>query len=114
MGIVTLVIIGGRGFAGEETMADDCYERLLQIAPDSTWVRLSFSKKPVVRMYAFDALFYRNSPDLKGVKDRLRNDKAAVLSVSGCTEITASICFFVSIERNKVDSSTHARPSLGK
>ena len=90
------VIIGGVGIEGKENTAAESYKKLLQVAPDSVWVRLSYSEKPVVRMYAFEALFSRNSPDLESVKTRLKADTATVCRVSGDVEMNLSIGSLVS------------------
>jgi hypothetical protein len=90
------VITGGAGFTGKVYPQADAYKTLLRVAPDSVWVRLSYSEKPVVRMYAFDALFSKNSPELEGVRSRLKNDKAAVCEVFDDVTVTSSIGDIVS------------------
>ena len=58
---------GGIEIEGSESRVFNAYKRLLKIAPDSLWVRLSYSDKPVVRFYALEALVQRNSPLLDSV-----------------------------------------------
>ena len=95
------VITGGVGFTGKDNPTADAYKSLLQIAPDSVWVRLSHSEKPVVRMYAFEALYNKNSPDLEEVISRLKTDTAAVCEISGDMKTTSSIGQIVSAIRRK-------------
>lgn len=97
------VITGGVGFTGKDNPTADAYKSLLQIAPDSVWVRLSYSEKAVVRMYAFEALHSKNSPELEEVTSRLKTDTAVVCEVSGDLEITTSIAQFVSMVRRRKD-----------
>jgi hypothetical protein len=91
------VYFGGIGYTGTESEVYDCYQRLLEIAPDSTWDNLSHNKNPILRIYAFDALKTRNSDNLQGVKHRLQKDKATFRLVSGCTEFVWTVSSFVSI-----------------
>jgi hypothetical protein len=90
------VITGGVGITGAENSAAVAYQKLLRIAPDSVWLALSHSKKPVARMYAFRALHFKNSPDLDRVRSRLRNDTALVCEIADDVTITTSIGDFVS------------------
>lgn len=90
------VYFGRIGYAGEESMVYDTYLRLLQIAPDSIWLRLSFSKNPVLRVYAFEALESQKSKYLQVVKNRLRKDKATICYVSADIRIIYSISSLVS------------------
>ncbi|GGB19872.1 hypothetical protein [Puia dinghuensis] len=91
------VIIGGVGITGKDNPAADAYKTLLRIAPDSVWVRLSYSEKPVVRMYAFEALLSKKSPDLERVKNRLKKDTATVCEIFGDVSMTSSIGELVSL-----------------
>jgi hypothetical protein len=89
---------GGIGIAGEESEVYDCYKRLLAIAPDSMWLRLSHHTKPVVRMYAYRALQQKNSPDYGKVKRWLARDTATVCEQAGCTIMTFSLKEFIAWE----------------
>jgi hypothetical protein len=82
---------GGIGIEGKESPVFDAYKRLLKIAPDSLWVRLSYSDKPVVRLYALEALVKKNSPLLDGVERRLKNDSAGVCTIADDLGISYSI-----------------------
>jgi hypothetical protein len=93
------VIIGGVGITGKDSPSSDSYKTLLRIAPDSAWVRLSYSKNPVARMYAFEALLSKNSPDLERVRGRLKNDTAVVCEISDDVTVTSSIGDLVSLTR---------------
>ena len=92
----TCVITGGVGFTGKDNPAGDAYKRLYRMAPDSVWVRLSYSEKPVLRMYAFIALLNKNSPELAGVESRLKTDTGVVCEISDDVTETTSIGFTVS------------------
>jgi hypothetical protein len=93
------VIIGGVGITGRVNPAADSYTTLLRIVPDSVWVRLSYNEKAVVRMYAYEALFSKSSPELEQVKIRLKRDTAMVCQIFDDVTITASIGEFVSLGR---------------
>ena len=89
------VYFGRIGFAGEESEVYDCYQRLLEIAPDSVWVSLSHNKNPVIRIYAFEALKAKKSPNLREVKVRLQKDRATVCYVSADNRVIYSVGFYV-------------------
>jgi hypothetical protein len=89
------VYFGGIGFTGEENEVYDCYQRLLEIAPDSVWVNLSHNKNPILRIYAFEALKNKKSPNLVDVKARLRKDQATVCYISGDNKVVYSVGFYV-------------------
>lgn len=90
------VITGGVGFTGEETPAGIAYQKLFLCAPDSIWVRLSYSENPVLRMYAYLALLNKKSPELKGLVNRLKTDTAVVCEIDDDVTMTSSIGWFVS------------------
>jgi hypothetical protein len=92
------VILGGVGFSGVETSEYSSYKQLLAIAPDSFWIRLSYSRNPVARVYAFEALFDRKSPDLFSIAERLKNDSSSVEEWSGCVEMPERIDEFVAFK----------------
>lgn len=90
------VYIGGIGYTGDESEVYDSYQRLLEIAPDSLWVKLSFNKNPVLRVYALKALVTKNSSKLFEANDRLQKDKDTICYVAGDTRMSFSVSFFVS------------------
>lgn len=89
------VYMGGIGFTGEENQIYDCYLRLLEIAPDSIWVELSYNKNPVIRIYSFKALKTRKSPRLPEVIGRLQMDTATFCYVSGDVSMPNSVGGFI-------------------
>jgi hypothetical protein len=89
------VYFGRIGLAGEESEVYDCYQRLLEIAPDSVWVNLSQNKNPVIRIYAFEALKAKKSPNLREVKVRLQKDHATVCYVSADNRVIYSVGLYV-------------------
>ena len=90
------VYIGGIGYAGEENEVYDCYQRLLEIAPDSIWSELSYNKNPILRTYAFKAFQDKKSLQLRDVKERLQKDEATICYVSGDVSATYPVSLFVS------------------
>jgi len=93
------VYFGRIGYNGEESEIYDCYQRLLEIASDSIWIKLTNDKNPVLRVYAFRALESKKSSRLQEVKDRLLKDKATVCYVSADTRIIVSVSSFVSTSK---------------
>jgi hypothetical protein len=89
------VYFGSVGIAGEESEVYDCYQRLLEIAPDSVWIKLSYNENPVLRLYAFEALKATKSPDLQKTKARLQRDKATVCYISADNRVIYSISSYV-------------------
>ena len=87
---------GRIGYAGEENEVYDCYQRLLEIAPDSIWVKLSYNKNPILRIYASDALETRKSLYLRDVKKRLQKDTARFWHAAADMRMELSVGFFVS------------------
>lgn len=86
------------GISGSPSEIYAFYDSLLRIAPDTLWRKLTYSKKPVMRYYAFKALMEKKDPDLQKVITRLEKDKAPVEVVSGCTGLKGSLCFFVAMD----------------
>jgi hypothetical protein len=66
------------GIEGRKSYIYNCYEKLLEVASDSLWTELSYSKSPVMRYYAYKALFSRESANLQSVRNRLVKDTAQV------------------------------------
>jgi hypothetical protein len=66
------------GIEGRKSYIYCCYEKLLETASDSLWVKLSYSKSPVMRYYAYKALFSRESTNLQSVRNRLIKDSSQV------------------------------------
>ena len=66
------------GFEGRESHVYNSYEKLLDIVSDSLWVKLSYSKSPVMRYYACRALFSNGSDNFLSVRDRLKKDTAHI------------------------------------
>ena len=91
------VITGGVGFTGQETPAGIAYKKLFLYAPDSVWIRLSYSENPVLRMYAYIALRNKKSPELGRVENRLKTDTAVVCKIDDDVTMTTSIGQFVSL-----------------
>jgi len=92
------VYIGGIGITGEESREYDCYKRLCEICPDSVFVRLSFNKSAVVRLYAYYALLKKNKTLALRVQERLLNDKKLVSCQSGCIIMKMPISSFVQFQ----------------
>ena len=87
----------GVGMNGEENRVYDCYDRLLQIAPDSLWFNLSHNKSPVVRVYAYKTLLNKKDPKLPLVKNFLKKDTSTVCWSSNDINIKCSISYLISI-----------------
>ena len=66
------------GFEGRKSYIYSCYEKLLEVASDSLWVKLSYSKSPVMRYYACMALLSNKSANFISVKNRLLKDTTEV------------------------------------
>ena len=63
------------GFTGENSILYETYETLNQIASDSLWLKLTYSKSPVMRCYAYHAILSKqNNKLINEVKSRLIND----------------------------------------
>ena len=105
------VITGGVGFTGEDNPTAAAYRKLFRIAPDSVWVRLSYSEKLVLRMYAFIALLNKNSSELDLVEGRLKTDTGVVCEISDDITETNSIGNIVSavmeVKRRQHGSQKH-------
>ena len=74
------------GMEGRKSYIFSCYEKLLEVASDSLWVKLSYSKSPVMKYYAYKALFSKENTNLQSVRDRLIKDTSQV-----CFHITDRI-----------------------
>ena len=72
------------GFIGEKSKIYSCYEKLLEIASDSLWIELSYSKSPVMRCYAYQALLLKENINLPSIRNRLIKDTSSVCTYSGC------------------------------
>ena len=66
------------GFTGRKSHVYGCYEKLLDAASDSLWVELSYSKSPVMRCYACNALLSNESTNFLSVRNRLLKDTTEV------------------------------------
>ena len=66
------------GWATKKSHTYNCYKTLLEIVSDSLWVELSYSKSPVMRYYAYEALLTRESANLSSVRSRLLKDTTQV------------------------------------
>lgn len=86
------------GFTGKPSEIYSLYAALLRVAPDTLWRKLSFSKKPVMRYYAFKALMKKKDPCLPQVIARLEKDKASVDVVSGCIVMGSPLCLLVALD----------------
>lgn len=86
------------GFTGEPSEIYALYAALLRVAPDTLWRKLTFSKKPVMRYYAFKALMEKKDPGLPQVIARLEKDSAGVEVTSGCSTIGLPICLWVAFD----------------
>lgn len=100
--MVNCVYFGKIGYAGEENEVYDSYQRFLEIAPDSMWVKLSYNKNPILRIYAFDELDTRKSLCLQDVKKRLQKDEATVCHVFADTRMSYSVSFLFRIRNRSV------------
>jgi hypothetical protein len=93
------VYSGRVGYTLEESEIYDCFQRLLEIAPDSIWVQLSFHRNPVIRIYAFEALSTKKSSYFQAVKERLQKDTASFCYVAADIRTTYSIGSFVAVAK---------------
>ena len=66
------------GYTGERSKVYICYKELLEIASDSLWVKLSYSKSVAMRYYAYEALLMKESTNLSSVRNRLLKDTTQV------------------------------------
>ena len=67
-----------------------CYEKLLKIVSDSLWIKLSYSKNPVMRYYAYNALLTRKNDNISSIRNRLIKDRESVC-VHTCDMINCEI-----------------------
>lgn len=78
-----------------EGYAYNCYERLLEVAPDTTWLRLGSSTNPVTRYYACRALYQKHSPYAKALQQKLLKD-STLLGMQSCDlQLTLPLSYFV-------------------
>ena len=70
------------GWAARKSHIYDCYEKLLEIASDSLWVELSYSKSPVMKYYAYNALFSKGNINSLSIRNRLIGDTSSVCTHS--------------------------------
>ena len=66
------------GFTGEKSIIYSYYEKLLEIASDSLWIELSYSKSAVMRYYAYQALLSKGNIRFLSVRNRLIKDTSCV------------------------------------
>lgn len=91
------VYFGRKGFSGEESLVYNIYRLLHDELSDSSWLELSDSQNPNLRLYSLTALKDRKSPLSAVVKEKLSTDTAVVCIVWGCTSISISIQNYISI-----------------
>ena len=70
------------GWGAKKSYIYGCYEKLLEIASDSLWIELSYSKSPVMRYYAYKALLSKESSEFPAVRNRLIRDTSPVCTYS--------------------------------
>lgn len=87
---------GRIGIAGQESIVFNFYCILKDGLSDSSWLELSDSPSPNVRLYSLSALRDRNSPLFAEVKKKLSTDTAVICVVSGCTSERISIKQYIS------------------
>ena len=66
------------GFNAEKSYIYSCYTDLLEVASDSLWLELSYSKSAVMRYYAYKALLSKESTNLHSIRNRLIKDTSHV------------------------------------
>ncbi|HOF17194.1 MAG TPA: hypothetical protein PLF32_03915 [Bacteroidales bacterium] len=66
------------GYGGQISGIYSCYEILLKNISDSLWIELSYSKSPVMRYYAYQALLSKGNIKFLSVWNRLRKDTSSV------------------------------------
>lgn len=89
---------GRKGFTGEESIVYNFYLLLQDGLSDSSWLELSDSPSPNVRLYSLTALRDRNSPLYAEVIKKLSTDTAIVCVVSGCTSMSISIRNYIAFK----------------
>lgn len=72
-----------------------CFQTLLKILPDSTWVEFSKSVNPIMRCYSYEALLRKQSSNIDSVKERLLKDTSVVIYCSGDCSIPFTISDYV-------------------
>lgn len=75
------------GFTAEKSEIYTCYKTLLELASDSLWIELSYSKSVVMRYYAYRALLSKGNVNLLSIRNRLIKDTTQVCYHSGCLTI---------------------------
>jgi len=88
---------GRVGIAGKESIVYNFYRLLQDGLSDSSWLELSDSPSPNLRLYSLTALKNRKGPLYTVVKKKLSTDTAVVCVVSGCTSERISIKQYISI-----------------
>jgi len=87
------------GIGGEKSETYLNFQMLLKVASDSLWFKLSFSKSPVMRLYAFHALEIKNKKMRDIVKLRLESDTATVVWRNSDEVVYCTVGFYVSISK---------------
>lgn len=83
------------GIDGKTSDTYESYERLLDILPDSMWIRLTFSKSPSMRVYAYQALQLKQNSELYGVEKRLSTDTSTVCWKKSDITIECSVGYLI-------------------
>lgn len=77
------------------------YDSLLKVAPDSLWHKLTYDRNPVVRCYAYQALFTRNAPEVAQIGYRLENDTDSICYKENIYQLTGTVGWFIKRIKNK-------------
>ena len=83
------------GLAGQESRIYGCYKRLCQLASDTLLLKLGDSKSAVLRFYAYQALYSKQSPLASALKKRLMQDNTVVCWRSNDMGLKAPISYFI-------------------
>lgn len=79
------------GFAGAPAATWYSFAYLVKIATKDELLRMSYSKNPVLRLYAYTGLQYKNYDDMALLHKRLASDTATVHVFSGCLISTTTV-----------------------
>ena len=81
------------GFTGKPSKSYKYFERLTEIAKDSTLLRLTYHTNPKLRIYGMWALANKNKElALEQIK-RLKKDKTSVIYYSGCIKMDLPLSY---------------------
>ncbi|WP_276482434.1 hypothetical protein [Paraflavitalea pollutisoli] len=85
----------GIGISGTPSATYESFKLLDGLLSDTAWLQLTYSKSPVMRVYAYQALQKRNKAMTEEVKVRLSHDDASFTMTGGCTSMPNTVRGYV-------------------